>query len=386
MRIALDLTSLLPPVAGTGNYAWSLLRELLALDPINQYALLLHAPPGRLPDNMEEIRNALEQAGQSTLRRTRWRLPWLHAAWRRWRWPSLEKLAGGAVDIYHAPAPAPTPPAAPEVRFVTTLPDLDLLREDAPDAEARRVRLEAQLKQYDAVFCHSYFTRAQALEKMGLDGARLHVATPGVDTVRFHPLGDAEAHGKARGFQAILPQHFFLAVGGIGKKESLDTLFSAYNLLKKKSSDPPKIVFAGNAPSAALHRVQKEAAAAKLRDDVFFTGHVPTGTLIALYNLAAAFVATDASAGHGMALLEAMACGAPAIAAGTDTFREAGGAAPYYFPPADSAALAEALSRVALEPARQVELRKKGLDRARECSWRETARKTLAVYEALGKP
>ncbi|HBF33027.1 TPA: hypothetical protein DDW35_00550 [Candidatus Sumerlaeota bacterium] len=383
MRIAIDLTSLFPPATGTGNYAHALLHELLHLDPINHYALLLHASHGNLPQALETLTASTERV---EVRRSHWNPSWLHRTWRALHWPSLEKLAGSEVDILHLPTPGPLPPAQDRTRFVMTLSELNVLRTSGVAAEAQQVQLREWLNRCAAILCHTHFIRNEAVTKLGIDPNRLHVAPLGVDTQRFHPLEDNVAHELVRRDGPLLPQSFFLVVGSSTMhQENLKHLFSAYHLLKKKMQDPPKIVCVGHMDSATLSHAQKSATNAKLHEDVFFVGRVPPDLLAAFYNLAVACVAPDAYAGHGMHLLEAMACGAPVIASSIEPFRETAANAPLYVSPDAPEEMANALQTVASSPACQVELRKRGLEHAYTHSWHECARKTLAAYESAAQ-
>ncbi|WP_066807255.1 glycosyltransferase family 4 protein [Sphingomonas asaccharolytica] len=72
-------------------------------------------------------------------------------------------------------------------------------------------------------------------------------------------------------------------------------------------------------------RARLEAKAAKLgvSDRIAFTGFVPEAEKVATYRLADAYVMPSTGEGFGFVLLEAMACGIPAVASTLDGGREA---------------------------------------------------------------
>ncbi len=107
-------------------------------------------------------------------------------------------------------------------------------------------------------------------------------------------------------------------------------------------------------------------------------GFVSKEELVGLYREAAALLFPTQYEGFGLPVAEAMASGTPVVATPDPAVREVGGDAVTYAEPAQ---FAEALARVLADPAPWA---KAGLERAAGLSWRETARRTVAVYhEAL---
>ncbi len=113
----------------------------------------------------------------------------------------------------------------------------------------------------------------------------------------------------------------------------------------------------------------------------------PREDLVALYNLAQAFVFPSWIEGFGIPVLEAMVCGAPLIASDRGSIPEVGGEAALYIDAEDDAQLASHLQRVLTQPAEAERLRALGLARAAQFSWRRTAELILeAYYRAAAAP
>jgi glycosyltransferase involved in cell wall biosynthesis len=110
-------------------------------------------------------------------------------------------------------------------------------------------------------------------------------------------------------------------------------------------------------------------------------GWVEDEPLAGLYAGAAAFVYPSEYEGFGLPMIEAMACGAPVIAADAPGSREAGADAAEYVQTAAPQELASAIEGVLADPIRANHLRERGLARAKELTWEHTARLTLDVLE-----
>ncbi|MES1247819.1 MAG: glycosyltransferase, partial [Actinomycetota bacterium] len=128
----------------------------------------------------------------------------------------------------------------------------------------------------------------------------------------------------------------------------------------------------------AVGPVRDEALAAALRErGVEVRGFVDKDELIRLYRNAAAVLAPTSYEGFGLTVAEAMACGAPVVAAPDPAVRETGGDAVAYAEPDD---FAERLREVLADPE---PWSRAGLERARQLSWDTTAAATAAVYRAV---
>lgn len=133
-------------------------------------------------------------------------------------------------------------------------------------------------------------------------------------------------------------------------------------------------------PLVAVGPEKDAALAAELRRrGVDVRGYVAKEELVRLYQGAACLLFPTRYEGFGLPVGEAMACGAPVVAAPDAAVRELGGDAVAYAEPEEFAAT---LERVLADPE---PWSRAGLERARLFTWDETARRTAAVYrEVLG--
>jgi glycosyltransferase involved in cell wall biosynthesis len=95
------------------------------------------------------------------------------------------------------------------------------------------------------------------------------------------------------------------------------------------------------------------------------------------------FVLPSIREGFGLALLEAMTLGVPAVASGLPSIRETAADACLYVPPADARSLGQALRKLVADPQLRRGLVARGLQRAREFSALQMARQTVEFYSTV---
>lgn len=105
--------------------------------------------------------------------------------------------------------------------------------------------------------------------------------------------------------------------------------------------------------------------------------------LAELYSRAQCFVFPSAYEGFGIPVLEAFACGCPAVLNAVSSLPEVGGDAVRYFPDQDGAALQQSVQALLHEPALRQRLIEKGYERLRQFSWENSVQAHLKIYQSL---
>jgi glycosyltransferase involved in cell wall biosynthesis len=175
--------------------------------------------------------------------------------------------------------------------------------------------------------------------------------------------------------------HYFLTVGTLGTKNvgaALDAI-KAYRASHEKAA---RIVVAGALPPDVAKRVARDAS---LKDAVLALGHLPGGSLPALYEGAAAVVHPALYEGFGFVPLEAMRLGCPVVSSGRGALAEVCGDAAAVVPLGDPNAWADAMAALC-DPSARARAVARGKARADRFRWRNTALGTLLVYRRLVGP
>ena len=225
----------------------------------------------------------------------------------------------------------------------------------------------------DRVITDSGATRAQLLERFGLDPARVVAVHLGLG-MREAPEPVAEDVLRARFELGARP--VVLSVAAALAHKNLERLLEA---MARVDGDAA-LVMVGHA-GRDTERLQERAHALGIGDRVRMTGWVEDAELEGLYRLARAFVYPSLHEGFGMPVLEAMRRGVACACADATSLPEVAGDAALLFDPLSVDAIAAAISRLLDEPGLAARLAAAGRARAAGFTWEAAADATWAVYE-----
>jgi glycosyltransferase involved in cell wall biosynthesis len=357
MRIAFDVSPLSHPLLGIGNYLQGSLGGLVDAAG-GRHEIVAFAPTSvRGP---ERIRAALD--GIDVEIRT-WPLPFSHAvrtAWSGFGHPAAERLLGG-FDALHF-SDWMYPPQAGGVR-ATTIHDLVPLHfpewttKRTQSMHGRKYRNAAAT--CDVVFVNSAFTGRDVTTTLGVPVERIRVAHPAPKAVF-----------RADGLAADLGAPYVLTVATLEPRKNLQTLVEAHRLL---AGDLLLAVVGaegwGEQPILDDPRIRR-------------LGYVSDEELARLYRGASVVAYPSRFEGFGIPVLEAMACGVPAVVSARESLDEASGDAAVRADPGEPESMARAIERALSE---REQLVAAGFRHAASFTWRAVGETFLAGYEeALG--
>jgi len=157
------------------------------------------------------------------------------------------------------------------------------------------------------------------------------------------------------------------------------TLLKAFQTLKKKNKSI-KLVLGGS--GWKNKEVIEFAIQQNILKDIIFTGFIPRKDVSGLLNLAEIFVFPSFFEGFGMPNLEAMACGCPVITSNAFAIPEiVGDAALILKNNSDHGELASKIIKVLENDNLRINLIRKGLERVKLFSWKESAQTVLNIYD-----
>jgi glycosyltransferase involved in cell wall biosynthesis len=343
--VVLDADGLGRRRTGDESYVTALLAELPRLEPELRFAAVT-----RQLDCVPEGVEPIELPARSQPFRMAWSLPRL-----------LRRVRPALVHFQHVVAPGYAGRALVTVHDLSFERDPSLMR--PRDRFFFRTMVPRSVRRADRVLTVSERTKRDLVDEYGTPEAKIVVIPNGVDRA-FSPDG-ARRDGSP----------YVLFVGALQARKDPMTAIEAIAL----TPGSLRLLLAGPDKGA---ETEARAAVSKLGLDgrVEFVGHVEKPELAALYRGAECFVLPSRYEGFGLPVLEAMASGTPVVTTTAGSLPEVADDAAILVEPRNAAALAGGIERALADRERLVEA---GLERARQFSWTETARRTLEVYREL---
>jgi len=240
-----------------------------------------------------------------------------------------------------------------------------------------RAAMPAFLRAADAVVAISESTRSDAIRLYGLKQDAITIAPPGLGQRFTTPIDPAQLTAARARYG--LPERFALFVGTLEPRKNLAVVLRA--LARPALSDVPLVV-AGR-PGWLFADTERLIESLGLRSRVLRIGRVPDDDLPALYGLAEVFTFPSLYEGFGLPVLEALACGAPVIAADRSSLPEVVGDAGRLVAPEDVDGWEAALVELWHSAEARATLRERGPVRARAFSWDNAARRIEALCHDL---
>lgn len=276
-------------------------------------------------------------------------------------------------------------PPGPPLRLVVTL--YDLIPEVFPEryladpGQRRRYRARLELiRAADRVLAISAASRDEAVARLGLDPGRVIDIGAGISPAFRRPASRPEALAEARRGMAQLQDSFIFSVGGEDDRKNVEGLMQAFALLPPEVRAAHQLVVAFRMTDGYRRHLEALARRLGISARLYLPGFVDDDALVAAYQSTALFVFPSRYEGFGLPVAEAMACGAPVVAAGVSA--TAALTAPEgQFDPDDPAAIAATILRALTDPATQAALRRMS-DRPSP-TWSAVAEKAAEVYDDL---
>jgi glycosyltransferase involved in cell wall biosynthesis len=367
VRVAIDARKLHD--YGIGTYVRNLLRELARQDDDAEYVLIC------APADVEFLKTLGPRFRPVADRSANYSV--------REQLSIPRALARAKVDLFHAPhyvvSPLTTRP------YVVTIHDCIHLRfpQYLPSRGAlhyARVMMRMSAKRSKRILTVSQASKNDILHYLRVPSDKVEVIYNALDE-RLATVPTPEDVDRVRQ-RFLLTSPFILYTGNIKPHKNVDRLIEAFSIMRRRGIEDVKLLIIGDEISKypnlrrLVHRFQ-------LHQHVRFLGFVPDATLAVLYRLASVFVFPSLYEGFGLPPLEAMASGTPVVTSNISSLPEVVGDAALLIDPMDAWAIADATSRVLMEPQLRADLVHRGFERVKAFSWERSVGRVREVYAEL---
>jgi glycosyltransferase involved in cell wall biosynthesis len=367
VRVLLDYRAALRERSGVGEYTHQLVRALLASVQTERAAARLDLTLFSSSWKDRFVADAELRGATVIDRRVPVRL--LNFAWHRLQWPSADTLTGATYDVTHSMHPLLMP--ARDAAQVVTIHDLNfLLHPERTRGEIRRdypALAREHAHRADRVIVVSHFTAREVEAQLDVPRERISVCSPG-------------APPWVRRQGPVPRDAYVLFLGTLEPRKNVGALLDAYELLANRRRPLPRLILAGKATTEAaawLERLDRPP----LKGLVQHLGYVDPANRRSLYEGARLLVQPSFEEGFGLPVLEAMTVGLPVVAANRGALPEVLGDAGLLFDPENADALASAIERMLDDEAFAEASEVRGVQRASQFTWEQTARHVRAAYD-----
>ncbi len=287
--------------------------------------------------------------------------------WTQNQLPRLLKASGAPLLL----SPLPEAPLLRGVRSVVLAHDLLPLRypQPSPLLAYHLAYVPLVLHRAVRVLCNSEATAREVHARLGVPHRRLVPIRLGFDPGRLRPLG-------------LRREPFFLVLGRHDPHKNLAAVLRAFAAVP----DPGKelrLKVVGPHDDRYTPRLQKLAAELGIGPRCDWLAWVSDQQRLELLNRCRALLMVSLWEGFGLPALEAMACGAPVIAARAGALPEVVGEAALLVNPRSPADIAAAMAQLEREGGLAEALARAGAARASRFRWDHTATEVLAVLQKV---
>jgi len=215
----------------------------------------------------------------------------------------------------------------------------------------------------------SHYSKEDIIRSYKLDGDKIDVAYNGINSL-YTPIAEAEKQPIKEKYTGGC--NYFLFIGSLHPRKNICGLLRAYDAFRTSTDTNIKLVIAGG-EMFKTGDIEKTYNGMRYREDVVFTGRVPSEELHLILGAALCLTFVPFFEGFGIPVVEAMNAGVPVICSNTTSLPEVGGDAVLYTDPFALNQIRDAMVRVSQDRELRETLIAKGFRQKEKFSWDKTA-------------
>jgi len=371
MRIGFNFHSADNFISGVEYYSLGLLRSLLEIDDQNQYIVYTNKP--ELIISHIEPRDNLFVQDCSFLKNRLHRIIWEHSC-------LVSHTKKEKLDVLHSPHYI-CPAIKSSVAYIITIHDTIAIDHadwcKRSNAAYYGMFMGRSVKVASGIVAVSKFTADRIHNNFDINGSKVKVIHPGIDSNVFHFHREIERHNQIRA-KYDLPERYIFYAGNIEPKKNLLNLLKAFKILRKTGVQYSLVI-------SGQRSWKSKEVFEFLRDqfssgEVILTGYIDRSDLGVVYKMAECLLLPSLCEGFGFPALEAFACGVPVAASWVGILREIDQNAYTHLEPHNPEQMARAIIRLLEDSTLREVQTKTALSEVKKFNWSDCAVKTLSLY------
>lgn len=255
----------------------------------------------------------------------------LGTIWTQIRIPTL--LKRDRIDVFWEPMNF-LPRKVNGIKYLVTIHDLAVYLYPQlgrlSDAILEKLLLKRSCSRADKIIAISKSTKADIVRYLGANEEMISVIyNGGSPYTGKEPSYSLEQCNRILNDRGLRSGAFLLFVGTIEPRKNVDTIISAYELLREHQEYDGKLVIAGK-PGWKCSNTLKHINRSNYSKDIVLTGYISEIEKECLYRNASCLVFPSLYEGFGFPIIEAMSVGLPVITSIVSSMPEVGGDAAKY--------------------------------------------------------
>ncbi len=225
----------------------------------------------------------------------------------------------------------------------------------------------------------SQYAAQDIIKKYKFDPAQVRIIHYGAEE-SFEPATSAEVDAVKKKYN--LPEKFFLNIARLNPGKNAYPTIRAFDRFAR--THPEADVHFVNVGDKGTDRPLIDAfiRASPVRERIHLVGYIETQDLPALYSAALALVFPLIGEGFGLPVMEGMRCGTPMVIAET-SYPEVQHDEAVLVDAWSEDSIAKGMETIYNDPELRVSMARKGLERAKHFTWKESGEKLIAAYKEL---
>ncbi|MEH2149285.1 glycosyltransferase [Nostoc sp.] len=234
----------------------------------------------------------------------------------------------------------------------------------------------------DFIFAISEATRQDVIKYLDISPERVLNVSGGVSAF-FTPIPAYEHQAWLETFARKfgIYKKFILYTGGEDWRKNIEGLVTAFSALPKNLQECYQLVVACKVSEHFSKEITRLGTKLGINKSIILTNYVTDEELRALYSTCSLFVFPSFYEGFGLPLLEAISCGAPAIASNSSSLPEILGSDELLFDPYSPSDMAGIMQKVLSDENLRTKISEDALQQSAKFSWQSVAKNMLDVFQ-----